>query len=234
MLEARKLAKSGHELEPMRLEGTKIASSVWGKAWCRNLEAYSDFANRLPRGRSYLRSGAVVDLRIAEGRIDARVAGSSLYKVVVEIDKLPQARFRDLAARCAGRIDSVVDLLQGRLPEALLETLIDRSSGLFPAPKQMRFSCSCPDYAALCKHIAAVFYGIGARFDKKPETFFTLRSVRMEDLVTKSTRLPPRQQKADASLARIFGIELDQAPLPRRRSSRAPRKAASKASPKRA
>lgn len=221
-LQAKKLEKKGRTLEPVRLEGRKIAESFWGKAWCRNLEEYSDFANRLPRGRSYLRSGAVLDLRIVEGRIDALVSGGSLYEVVVEINELSRRRWSGLVSRCKGRIDSVVALLRGELPEALMDAMIDRKSGVFPEPKQMRFRCSCPDSAALCKHIAAVLYGVGARFDKKPETFFTLRSVRMEQLVAKSVgsvkkAAPSAARKGSASIEEIFGIELDQTPVRRTR-----------------
>lgn len=221
---AQKLEKKGRKLEPVRLEGSKIAASFWGKAWCKNLEAYSDFANRLPRGRTYLRSGAVVDLRIAEGRIDALVAGGSVYEVTVEIDELARKRWSGLVSLCKGRIDSMIELLQGELPEALIQAMIDRGSGLFPEPRQMRSRCSCPDSAALCKHIAAVLYGVGARFDKAPETFFTLRSVKMEQLVAKSAATVavtrPVARKKSASIEKLFGIEIDRTPV--RRGRRTP------------
>ena len=174
--QARKLEKRGRKLEPVILTGQRIASSFWGKEWGKNLESYMDFSNRLPRGRTYLRSGAVVDLRIGAGQIDALVAGSSLYEVSVCIDKLARRRWGAVIKRCAGRIDSVVGLLQGRLSEAVLEALVDRRAGLFPAPEEIDFTCSCPDSASLCKHIAAVLYGVGARLDKKPELFFVLRA----------------------------------------------------------
>ena len=217
--QARKLEKRGRVLEPVSLGGQRIASSFWGKAWCKNLESYMDFSNRLPRGRTYVRSGAVVDLRIGAGQIDALVAGSSLYEVSVRIEKLLRKRWGALIKKCAGHIDSVVGLLQGKLSETVLEALVDPRAGLFPAPKEIDFTCSCPDAASMCKHIAAVLYGVGARLDQKPELFFTLRSVEMEELVTKSAvRRAPRAKdaiRAD-SLEGIFGIELDRA-TPRRR-----------------
>src|SRR6266403_1661067 len=172
------------------------------------------------RGRTYLRSEAVVDLRIGAGQIDALVAGSSLYEVSVRIGKLAGRRWGAVIKHCAGRIDSVVGLLQGRLSEAVLEALVDRRSGLFPAPKEIDFTCSCPDSASLCKHIAAVLYAVGARLDKKPELFFTLRSVALEELVARSAlRRAPRAKEAldTGSLEGIFGIELDRRP---RRSGR--------------
>jgi len=220
LLQARKLEKRGRVLEPVRLEGQRIASSFWGKEWCKNLESYMDFSNRLPRGRTYVRSGAVVDLRLGAGQIDALVAGSSLYEVSVQIDKLARKRWGAVIKRCAGRIDSVVGLLQGRLSETVLEALVDRRAGLFPAPEEIDFTCSCPDFALLCKHVAAVLYGVGARLDKKPELFFTLRRVALEELVARSAlRRAPRAKEAldTGSLEGIFGIELDRRP---RRSGR--------------
>src|SRR3954466_5126877 len=147
LLRARKLEKRGRVLEPVILPGRQIASSFWGKEWCKNLESYMDYKSRLPRGRTYVRSGAVLDLRLGAGQIDALGAGTSLYEVSVRIDKLARKRWGAVIERCAGRIDSVVGLLQGRLPEAVLETLVDRRAGLFPAPKEIDFTCSCPDFA---------------------------------------------------------------------------------------
>jgi len=218
--QAQKLQKRGRVLEPVSLTGQRIASSFWGKEWCKNLESYMDFANRLPRGRTYLRSGAVVGLRIGAGQIDALVAGSSLYIVSIKIGKLARKRWGGVIKRCAGHIDSVVGLLQGRLSETVLEALVDRRAGLFPAPEEIDFTCSCPDSAFLCKHIAAVLYGVGARLDAKPELFFTLRSVAVEDLIAKSTlrRAPPAKEVLDSdSLEGIFGIELDRRPRRRGR-----------------
>ncbi len=206
LLQAKKLEKRGRVLEPVTLAGKRIASSFWGKEWCQNLEAYMDFTNRLPRGRTYLRARAVLDLRIGPGQIDALVAGSSLYEVSVRIDKLARKRWGALIKRCAGRIDSVVELLRGRLSETV--------------PREIDYTCSCPDYASLCKHIAAVLYGVGARLDEKPELFFTLRSVALEELVAKSAlhRAGPAEDALDSrALEGIFGIELDAVARRRRR-----------------
>jgi uncharacterized Zn finger protein len=222
-LEVTRLMKQGRKLEPLQLESKKIATSFWGKAWCRNLETYGDFANRLPRGRSYLRDGSVIDLRIGEGRVDALVAGSEVYEVSVELDALPRRRWTGLVAQCKGQIDSVVALLRGELPEPLITAMVDRRTGLFPARKQMRFRCSCPDYAVLCKHIAAVLYGVGARFDQQPETFFILRSVKLEQLVAKSAAgvalRRPAARKEAAAIEKLFGIELDRSPRRRRKTA---------------
>ena len=210
LAQARKLEKRGRKLQPVAVDGRRIALSFWGKAWCENLESYSDFANRLPRGRTYLRNGSVIDLRIAPGRVDALVAGTSLYEVRIEIDKLSKPHAKRLTRQCRGQIDSAVSLLQGQVPAALLEALADRGSGLFPAPKEIDLFCSCPDSAVMCKHVAAVLYGVGARFDTAPETFFTLRTLALDDLVAKSVpQRAGRQEIADSALESIFGIELD-------------------------
>ena len=218
--QARKLEKRGRALEPVSLAGQRIAVSFWGKAWCKNLESYMDFSNRLPRGRTYLRTGAVIDLRIGAGQIGGLVAGSSLYEVAVRIEKLARKRWGAVIKKCAGHIDSVVGLLQGRLSDTVLQALVDPRAGLFPAPKEIDFTCSCPDSASLCKHIAAVLYGVGARLDQKPELFFTLRSVALEELMSKSAvrRAPRAKDVLDTeSLEGIFGIELDRRPRRRGR-----------------
>jgi uncharacterized Zn finger protein len=219
-LSIQKLEKKGRKLDPVKVEGRAVAESFWGKAWCEHLESYSDYENRLPRGRSYLRNQAVIDLRIAEGRVDALVSGSSIYEVSIRIEKLAKKKWTGLVAKCTGRIDSVVELLRGSVPEAVLSALADPASGLFPIPKEIELSCSCPDYATLCKHVAAVLYGIGARFDRQPELFFTLRSVRLAELVAKSAAGPlaapagAPPELGNQSLEGIFGIELDQGAPP--------------------
>jgi len=172
-----KLKKKGHTVAPVVLQGRKIASTFWGKAWCDNLEGYGDYENRLPRGRTYVRNGSVVDLQIAEGEVSARVSGSDLYKVKVDIVPVPKARWKSICKDCAGGIDSLVELLQGRFSKGVMERICRQRSGLFPAPEEIRFSCSCPDWASMCKHVAAVLYGVGARLDNKPELLFRLRKL---------------------------------------------------------
>ena len=172
-----RLRKKGRPVSPVILEGRAIARTFWGQSWCRNLERYSDYSNRLPRGRSYVRNGSVVDLQVARGEVTARVAGSSLYTVRVKVTAVPRARWSALCRSCAGGIDSLVELLQGRLSKAVMERICAEKTGLFPAPAEIRFGCSCPDWAAMCKHVAAVLYGVGARLDTRPELLFELRGV---------------------------------------------------------
>lgn len=175
---AKKLsAKSGRTLAPVILTTKKIAATFWGKAWCNNLEAYSDYANRLPRGRSYVRNGSVIDLQITNGKVEALVQGSSLYQIAIGFKPLAPQRWVDFKARSAGKVTNLLDLLQGRLSKEILGDITARDAGLFPAPKEIDLACSCPDWADMCKHVAAVLYGVGARLDEKPELFFTLRGV---------------------------------------------------------
>ncbi len=203
------------KLDPVTISGSRIVSTFWGKAWCDNLVAYQDYASRLPRGRSYVRSGSVIDLQIAPGRLDARVMGSSLYDVGISIQPLNAARWSKVVSRCHGQIASLVELLKGNLPKSVLELLTEPGHGLFPEPGEIAFSCSCPDSAAMCKHIAATLYGVGARLDSRPELFFTLRQVKQEDLLAKlgeSAAAPVKKKApkalAGADLSAMFGIDL--------------------------
>lgn len=214
--EMEKRKKQGHAVSPVIIEGRTIVKTFWGKAWCENLERYSDFANRLPRGRTYVRNGSVIDLQIAPGAIQALVSGSSIYKVAVKVTPVTKARWKSLCADCAGAIDSLVELLQGRFSKGVMERICRQNTGLFPSPKEIRLSCSCPDWADMCKHVAAVLYGIGARFDEHPELLFRLHEVNEEELIAKAgSALPlakegPGRAKVLASddLSEIFGLEM--------------------------
>ena len=181
---AQKMSKGGRKLAPVEISGRAIATTFWGMAWCDNLESYSDFANRLPRGRTYARNGSVIDLQIESGKVTALVQGSDLYKISITLHALASARWRQFKSAAAGKVTNLLDLLQGRLGKELLADITARDRGLFPAPKEIKLECSCPDWAGMCKHVAAVLYGVGARLDMKPELFFTLRGVDMQELLT--------------------------------------------------
>jgi uncharacterized Zn finger protein len=217
--EVARLRKDGRAVTPVILEGRAIARTFWGKAWCQNLERYSDIANRLERGRSYVRSGSVVDLNIAKGRVEALVRGTSLYRVAVTVEPVESARFGAIVEACAGKIDSVIELLKGRLTGAVMELIASKERGLFPEPKQIGMTCSCPDSARMCKHVAAVLYGIGARFDSDPRLLFVLRDADPGELVAsaaagtlKGARSAGPSRALDGDLAGVFGIELDMGP----------------------
>lgn len=217
--EVAKLRKKGHALSPVVITGRKIAATFWGKAWCENLESYRDLEYRLPRGRSYARNGAVLDLQIGSRQITALVSGSSVYKVSITIAAVPAKQWQAICQDCAGSIDSLVELLQGRLSNAVIERLCRQQSGLFPKPAEIKFDCSCPDYASMCKHVAAVLYGIGARLDVQPELLFRLRSVNENDLVAdlgtalaiSKTAPSSRKVLQDVDIAELFGIDIESA-----------------------
>jgi hypothetical protein len=211
-----KAIKSGANLAPIAAYRGAIAKTFWGKAWCDNLERYSDYSNRLPRGRTYVRNGSVIDLKITQGHVQAQVMGSSLYKITVNVTAVAKTQWHAISTDCAGSIDSLVELLQGRLSKAVMQRICMPTTGLFPAATDIQFSCSCPDWAAMCKHVAAVLYGVGARLDQQPELIFTLRGVNAQDLVTQAgAGLPTSKQRPvtgkvlDPSLlADVFGIEM--------------------------
>jgi len=217
-----KLHKKGHPVAPVTITGHLIATTFWGRAWCDNMESYRDYASRLPRGRTYVRNGSVVDLQIAPGRITAMVSGSELYNVTITIKETPKAHWRAICTDCTGRIDSLVELLQGRLSKGVMERLCRQQGGLFPRPADIRFSCTCPDHALMCKHVAAVLYGVGARLDAKPELLFRLRAANEADLIADiGTALPIAKQgpAADRMLqtddvSALFGLDMAAAGTP--------------------
>jgi uncharacterized Zn finger protein len=218
--EVARLKKAGRAVAPVVIDSRAIATTFWGEAWCANLERYSDYANRLPRGRSYVRNGSVVDLQVEAGRVSALVYGSRMYEVTVTVGPVARVRWHAICLDCSGAIDSLVALLQGRLPDGVMARLCDAKTGLFPSPKDIQFTCSCPDWASMCKHVAAVLYGIGARLDHRPELLFTLRQVNQDDLVaTAGTRLsktskPPATARVLAvdDLSGMFGIDMAPGP----------------------
>jgi uncharacterized Zn finger protein len=219
------MRKKGETIEPVTAATPrgKIALSFWGKAWCDHLESYSDYENRLPRGRTYLRNGSLLHLAIGTGHIRALVTGSELYQQTIHITPLPQARWEGVKKRCQGKIGSLIELLQGRISDDVMTVVTDREHGLFPGPKEIRMDCSCPDWAGLCKHLAAVLYGVGARLDAAPELLFKLRGVDHSELIqTDAAALVAeatadgkgRRRLAPAALGDVFGIDIEEEPAP--------------------
>lgn len=208
-------------IKPIFIEGRTIAKTWWGKSWNLNLERYADYSNRIGRGRSYVRHGAVLDLRIDQGRVEALVQGSTSrpYSVIIKIKAVSDSIWREIKSACEGKLDSLQGLLAGEFPKELGEIFMAQGEGLFPSPKEIEFECSCPDWAYMCKHVAAVLYGIGARLDEDPGLFFKLRKVKMDDLVTqavkgKTRKLLEKAEKkskrviAESDLSKVFGIDL--------------------------
>ncbi|MBA3812293.1 MAG: SWIM zinc finger family protein [Caulobacteraceae bacterium] len=214
--EIKKLRKKGQAVAPVIIEGRAIAATFWGKAWCDNLESYRDFETRLPRGRSYARNRAVLDLKIAPKVVEALVSGAAIYEVRITIAAAPEAHWRSICRDCAGGIDSLVELLRGRLSKAVMERICRQDQGLFPKPSEIRFSCTCPDFASLCKHVAAALYGVGARLDEQPELLFRLRNVDENDLLAHLDTTGPLSAPAPAAgrilesddISALFGLEM--------------------------
>jgi hypothetical protein len=199
-----KMTKAGREVSPVEIAGRNITTTFWGDAWCRNLEAYRDYANRLPRGRTYVRNGSVIDLQIEAGRVRALVSGSDIYEVDIKIKPLAKPRWTDIKRRCAGQIDSLVELLKGSISKGVMEIVTRKGEGLFPAPKEISLSCSCPDWATMCKHVAATLYGVGARLDHAPEMLFTLRGVDPTEMVEAAVEQPSKAGKPRNLTSPIF------------------------------
>jgi uncharacterized Zn finger protein len=233
MREIEKRRKRGDSVSPITIEGRTISRTFWGKSWCENLEHYSDFANRLPRGRTYVRNGSVMHLEIDRGSVRALVSGSELYEVEISIRPLGKQQWKSICKDCGGAIDSLVELLQGRFSKGVMERICRQRAGLFPSPAEISMTCSCPDGAYMCKHVAAVLYGIGARFDQQPELLFRLREVDEKELIATAGRDLPLTRRAPASekvlesddLGDIFGLDMAE-------TTEAPAKAKKKAKKK--
>jgi uncharacterized Zn finger protein len=227
-----KLRKRGQSIAPVTIEGRTIASSFWGKSWCVNLERYSDFETRMPRGRTYVRNGSVLDLQIARGKVAAMVAGSLLYKVNITIAPVTAARWKAICRDCAGAIDSVVELLQGRLAKGVMDRVCRQGDGLFPSPEEIKLTCSCPDWADMCKHVAAALYGVGARLDENPRLLFELRGVDENELFANAgqdlalTSAAPSAAKIldNSDVAALFGLEMAEPATPHAAVPAAPKR----------
>jgi uncharacterized Zn finger protein len=218
--ELKKLKKKGQSIAPVAIEGRTIAKTFWGKSWCTNLERYSDYANRLPRGRTYVRNGSVVELQIAKGEVIAFASGSDLYEVKIAIAPVKARHWKSVCRDCAGSIDSLVELLQGRFAKGVMDRVCREGDGLFPSPKEIELSCSCPDWADMCKHVAAVLYGVGARLDEQPRLLFVLRGVDENELLASAGEDLPLKSQAPAKanlldegdVAALFGLEMAELP----------------------
>ena len=205
------LRKKGLTIKPVEISGTMIARTFWGKSWCRHLESFSDYSNRLPRGRSYVRHGAVCHLTVENGLITGLVNGTNLYQVEIKISALPASTWSAVTERCTGQISSMLELLGGKLSKSVMEVVCDRNEGLFPKPREIKLTCSCPDGVRMCKHVAAVIYGVGHRLDTAPELLFLLRGVDPVELLANpiSVNADDEDELAGSDLASLFGIEID-------------------------
>lgn len=230
-----KLRKKGMDAQPIEIAGRKITRTFWGKAWCDHIESFSDYTNRLPRGKRYVRNGSVCHLEITKGRVKAIVSGSELYNIKVGIKPLVPQKWAQVKRGCAGQIGSLLELLQGKLSSGVMGVVTDRDKGLFPGPREISFHCDCPDWATMCKHVAAVMYGVGARLDEQPELLFLLRGVDHEELIAAQAafegvtgRRGGRKRIAKGDISDVFGIDLADARSESKVAAKAPKKTAQK------
>lgn len=213
------LTKKGHHIQPIEIQGRTIARSFWGKAWCTHMESFCDLDNRLPRGRTYVRNGSVCHLDIKKGEIQAMVSGSSLYNVNIQIKPLLQDKWDYIKQTCLGKVSSLLDLLSGKLSSGVMEIVVHPKEGLFPLTHEFSLNCDCPDWATMCKHVAAVLYGVGSRLDADPAQLFKLRGVNFEELIdvekaitsVTSATTSRRRRMEDDALSSLFGIDKPQA-----------------------
>lgn len=219
----RQLKKKNPNITPLVLNGTRLARTWWAMAWNKNLERYADYSNRIGRGRSYIRNGCILDFKINPGKVTSLVQGTSSrpYEVVVKIKPLEKEAYSEIKKQCEGRIESLQELIEGKFPKDLAEVFTAKGKGLFPSPKEIEFSCSCPDWASMCKHVAATLYGVGVKLDEDPKLFFLLRKAEMDDLITEALRDKSRKmlKKAekktsrvidDLDVAKMFNINIDE------------------------
>jgi len=219
----KQLRKKNPAIQPVILEGRAIARTWWGKSWNLNLEGYADYSNRIGRGRSYVRHGAVLDLQVSAGQVESLVQGTRAkpYSVVIKIKRIKKNIWQNMKTACAGKLDSLPELLAGKFPQALGKIFTAAGHGLFPSPKEIEFDCSCPDWAHMCKHVAATLYGIGARLDNDPNLFFKLRKVKIDDLIQEavkdqSYKLLKKAEKtgtrmiAESDLSGMFDIDMEE------------------------
>lgn len=229
----KKLKQERPDLQPVCVSGRTISRSFWGQAWGKHLETYADHENRIGRGRSYVRNSAVCHLEAEAGRLRAIVAGSygDPYEVTVTVRPLSDSKWKALKAASAGRIASMLDLLSGRFPKDIMARAADPEEGLFPKLGELKFACTCPDWAQMCKHVAAALYAFGQRLDSRPELLFLLRGVdpaellNLATLARSATAGTDGESLADDVLSGIFGIELDLGGMEPRKAVKKPPRA---------
>jgi len=219
------LRSNGIELQPVVIEGRRIVRTFWAQKWCEHLESFSDYANRMPRGRTYVRNGCVLHLQVTKGQIKAMVSGTTIYHVKISVDQFSDVKWNAVKEQCTGKIGSLLELLQGKFSTEVMSVVTHKHNGLFPLPAEIKLNCTCPDWASMCKHVAAVLYGFGNRLDEQPETLFLLRGVEHKELISVDAALfgeradtgtgaRGRRRVAESDIANVFGIEIDPPEIP--------------------
>jgi len=155
----------------------KFGQTWWAGQWLSALERLMD-TGRLTRGRSYARSGQVLDLDIGPKGVTSRVQGSrpTPYSVSIRFRMLSDEEWEKVIDAMAAEAIYVAKLLAGEMPQQIEDVFQAAGTHLFPATgNDLITECSCPDWANPCKHVAAVYYLLGERFDDDPFLLFLLR-----------------------------------------------------------
>lgn len=201
------LQAEGVTTSPVVGKGKKLAAHFWGSAWMKHLALCESGGLNLAPGRTLLRHGCVLQLRLGEGTIDALVSAERLHEVHLKLNPLGEDRLEVLRQRCHGHIDSAVSLLEGKVDAAVLTRLCEPDTGLLPEPADWQMNCDCPDWAEPCPHAAAAIYAAGVLIDNDPALLFTLRGVNVQELM-QADNIPAASFDA-AALSSVFGIDLD-------------------------
>lgn len=204
---AARLTEEGSQLSPVRASGRNLVSNCWAKAWMRHLGQSEVYGMRLAPGRTYLRYGCVIDCCISPGLIHALVSGEHVYEVDIRIAPPTEEQLGLIRTGCEGRVASWIDILQGRLSEDVLTLLCEPETGILPELGNISCSCTCPDWADICKHAAAALYATGVKLDHSPDLLFTLRQITLEQLLPAASG--PAAPLDNGSLSSLFDINLD-------------------------
>ena len=199
----------------IKLHSKSISNTWWGQEWCKTINVYADYENRLSRGKTYLRQERVQDLTIEDNTITAKVKGkwSDYYNVTIKIRELPRSKSNIIIKK----ISELGSILKGSIPEDCRFLFSIGELGLFPTKDDLIYTCDCPDScggliygsnwnsakeicevdpnnAMLCKHVAAVLYSVGSILDKEPLIIFQLRGINVtkyisEEIVAQTNNL---------------------------------------------
>ncbi|EDN70096.1 SWIM Zn-finger [Beggiatoa sp. PS] len=188
----------------------KFSRTWWGQRFIEALEAFTD-TNRLGRGRSYARNGKILNYEVNDGKITAKVRGSinpyfgvykePRYKVSIEIKQISAQHWSKTIKYMGSKASVVSKLLLNEVPDNIEDCFVDSNLQLLPhSSKDFKTTCSCPDYANPCKHIAGVYYLVASQLDEDPLLLFELRGLSRNQL---------QRELAKSSLGKVLSSAID-------------------------
>jgi uncharacterized Zn finger protein len=195
----------------------QFSRTWWGQRFIAALEQFTD-PGRLGRGRSYASGGRILDYTLAKGTVTARVRGSinpyfgvykePIYTTSITIKAISAANWTKVIRRIASRADLVTKLLMNEMPDTIEDVFSELDLHLLPhSERDFVTTCSCPDYANPCKHIAGVYYLLASALDNDPFLMFELRGLSRDDLRTELVRSPLGEILASALEAEDVPVE---------------------------